>query len=131
MKTILFTVLAMTLLSTECRATVIIMVDIKTTPTSIHYSINNQPFTLTELSDWMRGWIEAVGDEGPILIGPDPQTTFLTVFKLLERLKASGVKHFQVIAELSQTETDFTKRALTTRAEDVKHTTTPAVEPRP
>ena len=129
MKTIFWAALAIVALASHARANTVIMVEIKTTQASVTYSINNQPFTPTELAVWMKNGIETGGDEEPILIRPDSQTTFATVFTLLESLKASGVKHFEVITELSNTPTGYTKRFLTTNAQDLKLTKIPAMEP--
>ena len=129
MKTIFLAALAIVALASHARANTVIMVEIKTTQASVAYSINNQPFTPTELAVWMKNAIKSGGDEEPILIRPDSQTTFATVFTLLESLKASGVKHFEVITELSNTPTGYTKRFLTTNAQDLKLTKIPAMEP--
>ena len=68
----------------------------------------------------MKGCIEKFGDREPILIRPDSQTTFATIFPLLESLKASGVKHFEVIAESSNTVNGFSRRYLAFDAQDLK-----------
>ena len=129
MKTIFWAALAIVALASHARANTVIMVEIKTTQASVAYSINNQPFTPTELAVWMKNCIKSGGHEEPILIRPDSQTTFATVFTLLESLKASGVKHFEVITELSNTPTGYTKRFLTTNAQDLKLTKISAMKP--
>jgi biopolymer transport protein ExbD len=96
------------------------MIDIKTTPAAVAYSINNQPMTPVQLAGWMKNAIEQFGDKEPVLIQPDSQTTFATVFTLLESLKASGVKHFEIITERSDSPSSITIRSLAASAEHVK-----------
>ncbi len=129
MRTIVFAGLALLSAFSPASANSVIMIDIKTTPAAVAYSLNSQPMTPTQLAEWMKNALEAFGDKEPILIQPDSQTTFATVFALLERLKASGVKHFEVITELSKTPAGFSKRYLVSDAEDLKHTKLPPIEP--
>ena len=129
MKTIFLAALTILVLQRHADANTVIVVEIQTTHGAVAYSINNQPFTPTELANWMKQGIESFGAEEPILIRPDAQTTFATVFTLLESLKASGVKHFELIAELSNTSAGFTKRYLASQAKDLKLTKPPPTEP--
>lgn len=130
MKTIFLSALTILALRFHADANTVIMVEIKTAQGAVAYSINNQPFTPTQLANWMKQAIESFGAEEPILIRPDAQTTFATVFTLLESLKASGVKHFELINELSNTPAGFTERYLVSHAQDLKVTKHPPVEPR-
>ena len=129
MKTIFFAAVALLTVSAQADANSIVLIDIKTTPAAVAYFLNNQPMTAAQLADWIKRAIEVIGHDDPILIQPDPQTTFATVFALLESLKASGVKHFEVIAELSNTAAGFSKRYLASNAQDLKHTKNPPMEP--
>ena len=97
------------------------MVDISTTPESVSYTLNNQPMTVEKLAEWMKNAIEAFGDGDPILVRPDAQTTFATVFKLTELLKGSGVKHIEIIAEHSRDGLTVTTRSLNITSAQLKH----------
>ena len=119
MKTILFAALTLLTACSHAGANSVIIIDIKTTPSAVGYSLNNQIRTPAQISEWMRGTIEKFGDRGEILIRPDSQTTFATVFMLLESLKASGVKHFEIIAECANTAKGFS-RYLAFDAQDLK-----------
>ena len=126
MRTTVFAALALVTASSQASADSVIIVGIKTTSTAVAYSINNQPMTSTQLGEWMKTAIEEFGDEKPILIQPDSQTTFAVVFTLLESLKTSGVKHFEIIAERSGTDL---VRSLTSHADQVKRDQYPRLEP--
>jgi hypothetical protein len=120
LRTIVFAALALLSVGISAHANAVIIVDITTTPTSVTYSINNQPMTAAKLAEWMKNAIEQFGDKEPILIQPDARTTFATVFALLDSLKASGVKHFEIITERSPTPSGVERRSLVTNADQIK-----------
>jgi len=129
MKAILLAASAIVAFGIQAHANAVVIVEIKTKQGEAAYSINSQPFTLSELTKWMKSAMGAFGDKEPILIRPRSPTTLMTVFTLLESLRSCGATNFEIIAELSNSASGYTKRFLTSNAEQIKEEKRPLSEP--
>lgn len=114
-----FVCLAIWTLLSSARANSVILIDIKTNSSIVSYTLNKQPMSPVQLADGVKNAIKQFGDREPILIQPDPQTTFETVFKLLESLKTVGVKRFEIMAERTSIAAGYTIRRLSSSADQV------------
>ena len=119
-RTILVAALAFAGAISPVSAHSVIIIVITTSSSAVAYSLNKESMTPGQLAEWMKSVIEKFGDKESIFIQPDSQTTFTTVFALLENLKASGARHFEIIAERRDSPTATTIRSLSTSADQVK-----------
>ena len=120
MKTKFFTAILCLYLIADSAANSIVLIDVTTNDKGVTYSINREQMTIAELSSWMKDGIAQFGDEDPILIQPDSQTTFSTVFALLTRLTECGVKHFEILAVRKQTKSGSRTMSLVIESNQLK-----------
>ena len=82
-----------------------IFIDLSTDGAATRYTMNNQLMTDAELKKWIKATVAQFGDSDPVIIRPNPQTTFKTVFDLLQALRTAGIKRLEVRAESEITKT--------------------------
>jgi hypothetical protein len=75
-----------------------IFIDLNTNANATKYSVNDVRMTPPELQKWFKADIAKFGSS-PIVIRPDEQTPFKTVFDLLQTLREAGLKQFEIRAE--------------------------------
>jgi hypothetical protein len=104
------------------RANSVIVIDITTTDVATTYAVNNQQKTPTEIEAWFHEVIKQFGADGdPIIVRPDKRTSFSTVFDILRRLKAAGVKSFEVIDASTTSGAIHDRHSLAGTADNIRH----------
>jgi len=83
-------------------------VDITTTDAGVSYTLHDYDMrmekehqTPDEIETWIRTHAEKRKDQ-LVLVCPDARTTYQTVFEMLNRLKAAGVKQFAIVTHEGQ-----------------------------
>jgi len=84
-------------------------VDITTTDAGVSYTLHDYDMriekdhqTPDEIETWIRTHAEGRKDQ-LVVVCPDTRTTYQTVFEMLNRLKAAGVKRFAIVTHEGQT----------------------------
>ncbi|HEY5894807.1 MAG TPA: biopolymer transporter ExbD [Chthoniobacterales bacterium] len=98
MRTTLLLWLLAIMLTICARARSPLLVDITTTDSGSSITFNAVPKTPDELEMYLRETVNSWGDHETIIVRPDDKTSFKVVFDILRRLKAAGVKRFEVQA---------------------------------
>ena len=75
--------------------------------------------TKDELAKLMKEITERFGTKDPIIVRPDPNTSFATVFDLLQILTASGVKNIEIGVSSSDDGETVVSRYLTLSREQI------------
>jgi biopolymer transport protein ExbD len=116
-------------LAVTASANTVLMIEVATANEPVTYSINRQRMTIAELGVWLKQGVAALGDEEPVVIQPDSNTSFATVFALLERLGESGAKRFEIVVERTQTPGGTMKRLLAIESDQLKKIQGPSAPP--
>ena len=86
-----------------CAETTVI-IDINGSEKDVRYTVNGWSVQVEQIGELVRSFTKQSGTSNPIIVRPDRLTTFAIVYRLLERLKASGAVAFTVVAERSSSQ---------------------------
>ena len=120
MKIFAFIVFAILVDIFSVEANSVIYIDLATNDKGPSYTVNSIQMALSEIGPWMKQSIEKFGDTDPVSIFPDKQSSFDTLYTLLEILKLSGLKSVSVVAERSLSQDTTTIRSVLINLESVK-----------
>lgn len=78
-------------------ASVDIMIDIVTDHRGVNYILNGQSMSSEKLKEFVTAAADA-GPDDPFVLRPDSGTSFESVYKTLQLLKAAGARRMEIMA---------------------------------
>ncbi len=107
-------------LTNESLADTVFLIEIKTVNGLVEYSINQQAMTVAELKSRAKQDVKNTGGDGQFTISPGENTSFYTVFSLIELLVDEGAKNFLIVGDGTKSPDGIARHLMVIKRNQIK-----------